>query len=345
MTSRTVRLDVRDEVGPAERAAVRTLLDAVRAADGARPLSDEGWVAVAAPAGPEALVAAPGSPGGVPGPPAVLLTARPGPGGGGEVGEVDGGDGEVDGGLAGCAVLLPGDGAWALEVAVHPAWCDGDRTVEEQLVRASVGEVAQRGGTAVRLWLRAPPPERTALARRLGFDAERELLQLRVPLPLPTDVAASPRDVRVRPFAPGRDEERWLAANNRAFATHPEQGGWALTDILVREREPWFDPAGFLLHEEDDQVAAFCWTKVHRDSRPPLGEIYVIGVDPAFQGRGLGRALTVAGLEHLAGRGVPVGMLYVDGANAPARALYGSLGFTPHRVDSAYLRRLASGDG
>ncbi len=89
-----------------------------------------------------------------------------------------------------------------------------------------------------------------------------------------------------------------------------------------REAEPWFDPAGFLLHERDGKLAAFCWTKVHADVAPPMGEIYVIAVDPEFHGLGLGKALTVAGLENIAARGLTVGMLHVDAANTAAMGLY-----------------------
>ena len=88
-----------------------------------------------------------------------------------------------------------------------------------------------------------------------------------------------------------------MAVNNRAFATHPEQGGWSVEELVEREQEEWFDPAGLLLYEVDGRLAGSCWTKIHRDTDPPLGEIYVISVNPDFQGRGLGRSLTVAGLS------------------------------------------------
>ena len=81
-----------------------------------------------------------------------------------------------------------------------------------------------------------------------------------------------------------------------------------------------------------------CWTKVHRDRTPVLGEIYVIDVDPRHHGQGWGRSLTVAGLVHLAGRGITVGMLYTDASNVAAVSLYRSLGFTVDHIDRSYRR-------
>ena len=197
-----------------------------------------------------------------------------------------------------------------------------------------VAEVAAAGGGHLTVWVSNPTPATDAAAAEHGLVFGRDLMQLRRPLPL----EGPPATVSTRSFVPGQDEEAWLAVNNRAFASHPEQGHWELDEIRRREREPWFDPDGFLLHEEDGKLAAFCWTKIH--DNPPMGEIYVIAVDPAYGGRGLGRQLTVAGLDYLAGRGLTVGMLYVDAANTVARGLYADLGFTTHHIDRSYVAQV-----
>ncbi len=152
--------------------------------------------------------------------------------------------------------------------------------------------------------------------------------------PLPAERHST---VETRTFVVGQDEAAWLAVNNRAFAGHAEQSDWTVEELQRRIAMSWFDPAGFLLHERDGVLAAYCWTKMHRfagdptETDHPIGEIYVIGVDPAFQGLGLGSELTLAGLESLHDRGAVEGMLYVDGDNRPAQTMYERLGFTVTR--------------
>jgi mycothiol synthase len=172
-----------------------------------------------------------------------------------------------------------------------------------------------------------------------GYRPERDVLQMRVPLPLPPEIMAATRPVRTRSFVIGQDDEAWLAVNNRAFAGHPEQGNWTLEKLRGREQAEWFNPAGFLVAEDADGQGFIgsCWTKVHRHRTPMLGEIYVISVDPSHHGEGWGRSLTVAGLQWLSAQGLTVGMLYTDASNTAAVALYGSLGFVIDHVDRSYL--------
>ena len=230
---------------------------------------------------------------------------------------------------------------WAAGMVVHPD-VRGSTGVEVELLERAVEHVAAAGGGLVVLWVFEPDQRDDEAAARAGFRHQRDLLQERVPLPLGEEPAWPP-GVEVRSFVPGQDDRAWLTVNNRAFADHPEQGGWVKATLERRMAEPWFDPKGFLLAFDADGLAGFCWTKVHpaTDSDRELGEIFVIGVDPSRQGSGLGRALVVAGLAHLADRGIRTGMLFVDGDNEAALRLYESLGFTIHRRDRAYEREVA----
>lgn len=205
-----------------------------------------------------------------------------------------------------------------------------DRLADRAITRA--------GSDDLRWWVSPAGAADDARAEARGFVVERDLLQLRCPLPLAPRPGHDDGSVATRAFRVGSDEEAWLVQNNRAFADHPEQGHWDLATLLEREREPWFDAEGFRVLEVDGRIAASCWTKIHRDLDPPLGEVYVIGVDPDFHGRGWGRALTADGFAWLAAAGVTQGMLYVDAANTAAVTLYRSMGLTTHHVDRAYRR-------
>jgi len=205
------------------------------------------------------------------------------------------------------------------------------------VVRRALAEAA---GAPMLLWSHGDHPSAARLAERLGFCRVRDLWRLR--RELGGDAAALP-DVRlptgvtVRSFAPGQDDEAWLALNARAFADHPEQGAMDSGDLAARLGSDWFDPAGFFLAERSGvhgaRLVGFHWTKVHPDE---VGEVYVVGVDPDEQGSGLGTALTLVGLHHLAERGKRSVHLYVEADNAPAVRIYQRLGFAHAGTHTQY---------
>lgn len=232
----------------------------------------------------------------------------------------------------GYAQLAQAGKVWALEiVADHGA-------LSERLLGAARDIVRAAGGGHLRFWVPKPAPEEDSMAIAAGLHPEREVHQLRRTLP----AGSGGGGVSVRPFQPDLDEQAVLEVNNRAFLGHDEQGGWTLDTLRKRETQQWFDTAGFLLHEREGRLAGFCWTKIDTGAEANAGEIYVVAVDPDFQGQGLGRALTLAGLDHLARRGVRTATLYVDADNAPARKLYESLGFELDHIDRAYVGDVAA---
>ena len=237
------------------------------------------------------------------------------------------------------AVSAAGDGpAWTVEVVIAGESPDRVSEVGGQLLDAIISAVRDAGGTEL-IWLvQGPTDTHDDLAIAHGLKPGRRLLQMRRPLPTGVEF-----DIATRRFDTDRDVAEWVRVNARAFAWNPEQGSWTEENVRARMEEPWFDPEGFLIHDRAApdgavRMAGFCWTKVHdaTPSSPALGEIYVIAVDPDFHGLGLGRALTLAGLDSLAARGITIGMLFVDADNTAAVTLYDRLGFTVHRTDCLY---------
>ncbi|MFC5951276.1 mycothiol synthase [Pseudonocardia lutea] len=289
---------VLSEIDPATTAGVRALAEAAERADGREPLSEQFLLNLRG-----------GAREGV----AHLLT-------------------EAAGTVAGYAQL---DGTSA-ELAVHP---DHRR---RGLGTALLAELTARA-PKLDVWAHGDLPAAAALAASRGLTRARVLWQMRrTPEAGALPALTVPEGVTIRPFVVGEDEAEFLRVNNAAFDWHPEQGGWAVEQVREREAEDWFDPEGFLLAVDADDPAGrllgYHWTKVHPPTatEPSMGEVYVLGVDPAAHGRGLGRLLTLAGLHHLAGRGLDTVLLYVEADNAPAVRVYEKLGFAVHTSDVMY---------
>jgi mycothiol synthase len=218
---------------------------------------------------------------------------------------------------------------------VHPG--ARRRGLGRALVRAA--EAASPDGR-LRLWSHGDHPAAGALSASLGYERIRSLWLMRRDLPLPQPQVTLPAGVVLRAFRPGLDDETWVALNARAFADHPEQGAMTLADLHARMAEPWFDAEGFLVAQDTatGEMLGFHWTKVHGDGHEPIGEVYVVGVSPSAQGRGLGRVLTLAGLHHLRDAGLRTVILYVESDNAAALRVYTGLGFEHADTDVMYAR-------
>jgi mycothiol synthase len=248
-------------------------------------------------------------------------------------------------------VAASGDSPAMAEAVVHPDV--RRRGIGSALIRTGLDE----GGDGARIWAHGNLEPAKATAAALGLDVARELLQMRRPL---TDLppVTVPPGVRLATYSGPDDDDELLRVNNAAFAWHPEQGGWTEADIAERRGEPWFDAEGLFLAfdeqtksggsggrgDEAGRLLGFHWTKLHgdghgSDSEDRLGEVYVVGVDPQAQGRGVGASLTLVGLHHLADRGAATVLLYVEADNSQAVKTYRTLGFDVFSADVAYTPR------
>jgi ribosomal protein S18 acetylase RimI-like enzyme len=111
--------------------------------------------------------------------------------------------------------------------------------------------------------------------------------------------------------------------------------GWAyLGEIVLR---PLFEPAHWdklvadhappdaLLVAEDPEGRMAGFSAVHAEE----GELYLLFVDPAHGGRGVGRALLDAAHVLLRAAGHREAFLFTEERNTRARALYAAAGYAP----------------
>ena len=309
-----VKFEIKRNMTPQNIAEVTQLLDAVEKADNRKPLNDHAWIDLRQ--------------GGRPGFAGLIArhqqTAEP---------------------IAYCQISR-GNESWALDLVVDPLHRGETTEIGTALLSEATKIIAEEGGGHVHWWVSSATAEHDALAKNLGLKFGRTLLQMQVSLPLPENLLVATKEVSTQSFRVGVDDDAWLSVNNRAFSDHPEQGGWTKQLLHSRISEKWFDPRGFLLYFSTDNnepnLAAFCWTKIDREIDPHVGEIYAIAVDPQFQSQGLGRSLTVAGLNYLAQVGATTGMLFVDKDNTAAIATYTKLGFTIHHQEQAFVGDIVS---
>ena len=231
------------------------------------------------------------------------------------------------------------------ELVVHPE--HRKKGIGQSLLAA----LHQRAGKTLRLWSHGDLLGAKNIAEKAGFIRTRTVIQMRRSLNDP--IPEISREIAIRNFLPGIDNDEWIALNNKAFESHPEQGNWSSRDLDVRTKEEWFDPQGFLIAEENGEMTGFCWTKIHgghthkhshseaEHDHDPIGEIYIMGVAPKFAGKGIGKAVTIAGLRYMRYQGIFSAMLYVDADNLAAIKLYQSLGFTEWGRDVLYRYTIA----
>lgn len=205
---------------------------------------------------------------------------------------------------------------------------------------------------SIQLWIEAVDSQRHETAITAGAVPYRDLWQMRTELPVRYEAATT------RAFTED-DIDEFIKVNNRAFAWHPEQSGFDRDRVTYMMFEPWFQSEGFRILEIEGRMAGFNWTKIHYS--PPssptctycvadaanaaAGEVFVVGLDPDFHGQGLGKPLTVAGLDWIYNEGhktigidepISSGFLYVESDNEAAVATYKKLGFEHNQTNRAY---------
>lgn len=244
------------------------------------------------------------------------------------------------------AVGIIGEGE--VDLVVRPA-ARGRGIGRKTLHTLLSGDLAAKS-PELRAWAHGENPAATALLGAAGFVPVRELLRLTLdPSRLSAEIERSrplPENFEVLSFDPANSAQAdgWVRVNAGAFASHPEQGAVTRADFDSLVQEPWFNTedlrlAYSLVPDSAGTLAGFTWVKTVREGDSTETELYVLGVDPAFAGIGLGAALLGETLRRMQLHDPDRITLYVDGDNTNAVELYLRAGFEVEQRSVQYLRR------
>lgn len=141
------------------------------------------------------------------------------------------------------------------------------------------------------------------------------------------------------------EEDKLTQIQNRSFA-----GTWGynpntVEEITYRTNLSNCSPEDVVLACDGDKVIGYCWTGITYERKADIGErkgrILMLGADPDYRAKGVGKRVLLAGLAYLKSKGLRVAVLTVDSENKAACDLYRSVGFEV-RTSSLWYERLLS---
>lgn len=218
-------------------------------------------------------------------------------------------------------------GRVVLTLVVHPR--HRKKSLLSRLIQRAVIRARELEAKRVLINLQGRRPELRNALLGMGFQSTRRHLELRVDLSKVLLLETSRKGVHIRPFKSG-EEDRLACIQNRAFSNTWGYSSNTIQDIIDRTALPSFSPQDVLFALDGKKFVGYCWRMIappNRFSYGSSGRIYMIGVDPEYQGRGVGKQLLLVGLSYLKRKGINRVDLTVDSENNVAFALYKSVGF------------------
>lgn len=220
------------------------------------------------------------------------------------------------------------------DLTVHPD--HRRRGHGRQLVAAGRAIVRARGLDELRLYLPPHLPASVAFARELGFRYRSSLWLFELDPAAPVPPSRFTAEVAVRPLRRDEDLEQYVTFMNEAFTGHPSPMSWTVAQVRHVHELPDFDPELILIvtdAADPDHLVGFSVLEtnpvVGDATDGPTGSVGLVGVVPAWRGRGLGRELLRWAVNELRRRGIDRIDLNVEADNERATRLYRSHGFRP----------------
>jgi mycothiol synthase len=176
---------------------------------------------------------------------------------------------------------------------------------------------------------------------RLGFREVRYFLELRLPL-AEIELPQHPPHPYSSCHLQLGEEEKFTQLQNRCFA-----GSWGYNPNTIEEMTYFINLShrsreDIILIYRGEKPVGYCWTEIDcgLTGGERKGRIYMLGVEPDYRGKGIGKIALLAGLSRLKNKGVQAVELTVDSENEIALALYRSCGFRVWGKSLWYEKRI-----
>lgn len=211
---------------------------------------------------------------------------------------------------------------------IHPQ--AHNREIETRIFEWAARQVRENGScTAIDTPCRDTDSARVELLERNGFVRlpEQTLFMAR-PLSESIPPAIFPEGFTLRQVAGEYELDAVVALHREAFGTQ----NMTIETRLAMLRNPEYSAElDLLLVAPGGILAAFCYCTIPGEANElsgrKEGEIAIIGTRPAYQKRGLGRAMLLAGLQRLKDSGVETATLGTSSENTGAQSVFFSAGF------------------
>lgn len=215
-----------------------------------------------------------------------------------------------------------------LDCLVHPKF--RRRHIANSLIVHAMDYARKVGIKVVQMSVSETDVAAGKLMTHMGFTCIRCFLEMRLIFNNTCISNVKPSALTCRYLQKG-EEDLLKEIQNLTF-----RGTWGFNpntrdDILHRLNLCGCAAKDVLVLFKDNRAVAYCWTRIdasdNKGGSIKRAKIHMLGVDPHFRNRGVGKMMLLHGLMHLRKRGVETIELTVDSENAPAKALYKSLGF------------------
>jgi mycothiol synthase len=201
------------------------------------------------------------------------------------------------------------------------------RSVTTELLGRAEGRGRELGARVAQINVARDNEAASRALSRLGFSLVRQFLMLRLKTDDAHEQHINQPIWQYRHLKRG-EEGKLTQLQNRSFTETWGYNPTSVQEIIYSLSLASNSPEDVIVASDGDRLAGYCWTKTCKENTTTkTAQVFMLGVDPDYRGRGIGKGVLLMALRYLRIRGVHIVELTVDSNNQAAYSLYQSVGF------------------